>query len=81
MLSSISSYLRISAERYADSIAVSDGKSSLLYRDLLVNAEKIADVFVKKSIFKKTIAVMIEKSCYVWQLLFCDRRKNAAEPN
>lgn len=62
MIYSVSSYLRISAERYANSIAVSDGKNSLSYCDLLVNAEKIADVFVKKNTFKKPIAVMIEKS-------------------
>ena len=62
MIYSVFSYLRTSAERYANSIAVSDGKSSLSYCDLLVNAEKIANVFIKKNVFKKPIAVMIEKS-------------------
>ena len=62
MLFSVSLYLRKSSERHANSIAVSDGKSSFSYCDLLANAEKIANVFVKKNIFKKPIAVMIEKN-------------------
>ena len=53
MICSVSSYLRTSAEMYAKSIAVSDGKNSLSYCDLLANAEKIASAFAKKNIFKK----------------------------
>ena len=62
MLCSIVQYLRQSVSEYPENIAVSDGKISLLYSDLLANAEKIANVFVSKNIFKKPIAVMIEKS-------------------
>ena len=62
MLCSISQYLRRSALSNPEGIAVSDGKTFLSYKELLEIAEKIACDLVNRGIFKKPVAVMMEKS-------------------
>lgn len=62
MLCSVSQYLRNSAVINPEGLSVSDGKTFLLYKELLEIAEKIACDLVNRGVFKKPIAVMMEKS-------------------
>lgn len=66
MLSSVLDYLRNSAKEFPNYKAVVDSRFSLSYRDLQENAEKIAYALISRNLFKKPIAVLMDKgSCEV----------------
>jgi len=62
MLHIVTQYLRKSAELYPDHLAFVDNKVSLSYRATLGEAEIIASNLVARCLFKKPIAVMMDKS-------------------
>ena len=61
MLHIVTQYLRESAENYPDHPALVDQKISLTYGTALDEAEHIASELVKRDLFKKPIAVMMDK--------------------
>lgn len=61
MLHIVSQYLRKAAEIYPDHPAIIDPKVTLTYIELLEEAEKIACYFQEAGLFKKPIAVMMDK--------------------
>lgn len=62
MLHVVTQYLRKSAELYPDYPALVDNKITLKYSDTLIEAEKIAFALISMKLFKKPIAVLMDKS-------------------
>lgn len=62
MLHIVSQYLRQSAIQYPNHPAFVDSKVTLTYTDVLNEAEKIAYYMVSHGLFKKPVAVMMDKS-------------------
>ena len=62
MLHIVSQYLRQSALQYPNYPAFVDNKIKLTYTDVLNEAEKIAYYIVSHGLFKKPVAVMMDKS-------------------
>ena len=62
MLHIVSQYLRTSAELYPEHIALADGKRKISYADFLAEAECIAAGLVGRKLFKKPVAVLMDKS-------------------
>ena len=61
MLNTVTKYLLISAMKYPDYPALVDSKITLTYQMTLEEAEKIALEWHERGLFKKPIAVMMEK--------------------
>lgn len=61
MLHIVTQYLRATAEKYPNHLAFVDQKTSLTYKDLLDEAEQIAYELISRKLFKKPIAVMMDK--------------------
>ena len=61
MLHIVTQYLKKSAENYPDHPAFVDNKISLSYQQALIEAERIANYLVSKGLFKKPVAVLMEK--------------------
>ena len=61
MLHIISQYLRNSAEKYPDHYALVDNKISLTYWQTMKEAENVAFSLVSRYLFKKPVAVLMEK--------------------
>lgn len=61
MLHTVTQYLRNSAEKYSEHPAFIDSKMVLRYSQVLEEAEKIAYQLISRSLFKKPIAVMMDK--------------------
>ena len=57
----ITEYLEETAANYPDKIAVVDEGSPLTFRELRSQALQIADALMEKGIFKKPVAVLMEK--------------------
>lgn len=64
MLRVVTQYLRKSKELYPDSVAFVDRNTSLTYKDVFYRAELIALSLIEKGLFKKPIAVMMDKSVH-----------------
>lgn len=62
MLRNVTQYLNKSAELYPDNTAFKDTRCSLTYGEVQVEVERIAFDFVERKLFKKPIAVMMDKS-------------------
>lgn len=62
MLHIVSQYLRASAEKYPNHIALVDNKYSFTYQEGVIEAEKIAWSLVSRDLFKKPVAVLMDKS-------------------
>lgn len=62
MLHVVTKYLRDSAEKYPNHLAFVDGIQSLTYKDVLKASEKVAAELVRSGLFKKPIAVLMQKS-------------------
>lgn len=62
MLHIVTQYLRNSTDRYPNHLALVDQKNGLSYTHMLDEAEHIALEFVKMELFKKPIAIFMEKS-------------------
>ena len=61
MLHIVTQYLRKSAELYPEHPVLVDNKVTLSYSVALEESEKIAAILSSKGLFKKPIAVMMEK--------------------
>ncbi len=61
MLHIVTQYLRKSVERYPEHLAFVDQKNRLTYKDLLDEAEHIAYELVSRKLFKRPIAIMMDK--------------------
>lgn len=61
MLHIVSQYLRESALQYPGHPAFADNRITLTYMDALTEAEKIAFYMVSQGLFKKPVAVMMDK--------------------
>lgn len=61
MLHIVSQYLRGSAGRYPKHIALADGKKEVDYAEFLDQAERVAAALVERRMFKKPIAVLMDK--------------------
>lgn len=61
MLHVVTQYLKESAEKYPNHPAFVDTKTCLSYQQALIEAERIANCLVSKELFKKPIAVLMEK--------------------
>ena len=61
MLHIVTQYLRDSVEKYPDYPAFVDQKNTLTYSETLVEAEHIAFDLVSRDLFKKPVAVMMDK--------------------
>ena len=62
MLHIVTQYLRKSAESYSNHVALVDNKASLTYKMVLNEAERIAYQLIARDLFKKPIAVMMDRS-------------------
>lgn len=62
MLHTVTQYLRKSAELYPKHTAFADNKCKLTYEEVLSVSEKIAYEMIKLNLFKKPIAVLMQKS-------------------
>lgn len=62
MFHSVTQYLRASSKKYPEHPAFVDNKITLTHCELLLETEKIAYALVKEGLFKKPIAVMMDKS-------------------
>ena len=65
MLRVVTQYLRASAERYPDHPAFVDQKITLTYSQTLSEAEHIASYFVLNNLFKKPVAVLMDKGARI----------------
>ncbi len=65
MLHVVTQYLRASADRYPDHPAFVDQTISLTYSDTLFEAEHIASYFVSKEVFKRPVAVLMDKGARI----------------
>lgn len=61
MLHTVTQYLKESASAYPDHLALVDNKVSLTYQQTLIEAEKVASALGTRDLFKKPIAVLMEK--------------------
>ena len=61
MLHIVTQYLRASADKYPENNVFVDNKISLTYRQALNEAEKIAGRLVQNELFKKPVAVLMDK--------------------
>ncbi len=61
MLHMVTQYLKESAKRYPNHPALVDNKVTLTYEQMLLHAESIANQLVCRKLFKKPIAVMMDK--------------------
>lgn len=61
MICSVIEYLRVSVQNFPDYKALVDARVSLSYRELQENAEKIAYTLISRNLFKKPIAVLMDK--------------------
>ncbi len=61
MLHIVTQYLRDAADLYSDYPAFVDNKNSITYKEALIESEKIASELLKNFLFKKPIAVMMDK--------------------
>ena len=62
MLHIVSQYLRNAERKYSCQIALVDYKKSLTYGDYLNYSEHVAYYLIKRNLFKKPVAVMMDKS-------------------
>lgn len=65
MLHIVTQYLRDSAKKYPDYPTLVDQKVSLTYSDTLNEAERIAYELVKRELFKKPVAVLMEQEMFL----------------
>ncbi len=62
MLHTVSEYLHNAARKYPEHAALVDSKSKLIYADFEIEAGSIALNLIKRNLFKKPIAVFMDKS-------------------
>lgn len=61
MMKSVMEYLNNTAELYAEKVAFEDDNRKLTFKELQTEAKAIATVIAKKNIFKKPIAIFMDK--------------------
>lgn len=61
MMKSVMEYLNNTAELYADKVAFEDDNRKLTFKELQTESKAIATVIAKKNIFKKPIAIFMDK--------------------
>lgn len=61
MMKSVMEYLNNTAELYAEKVAFEDDNRKLTFRELQTEAKAIATVIAKKNMFKKPIAIFMDK--------------------
>ena len=62
MLHIVTQYLRASASQYPEHNALVDNKCSLTYETFVAESEKISFSLIRKNLFKKPVAVLMQKS-------------------
>ena len=62
MIKTVSDYLEITCRKFPDKAAIADNKSSLTFMQLRNDARKISAAFIGRGLFKKPIAIYMEKS-------------------
>ena len=55
-------YLEKSAERFPEKVAFSDESSEMTYRELLLKAQAVGSVLLRKSIERSPVAVLLDKT-------------------
>lgn len=62
MINNITKWLDKTAEKYSEKIAILDGERTITFRELRYKALCLAEVIVKKGLFKEPVAVVMPKS-------------------
>ena len=70
MLYTVNSYLEESAKNYPLHPAIIDNEYSLTYEEVLIGARKIAHHLVSLGLFKKPIALMMDKNAFIVTVFF-----------
>lgn len=66
----VTDYLNRSVEKYPDKIAVQDSKRSLSFMEVQKEAMQLASFLSSKKLFKKPIAIFLEKSTECFSSIF-----------